>query len=78
MLIFVEPRIQVKAVIDHAPTEPDGRYALPLVQRDANAQVLRCLFLGEAANRGQRKLRFIYVLCAILGPTAFPLVPRLQ
>jgi CheY-like chemotaxis protein len=61
VLILVEPPIEVKAVIDHAPAKADGRDSLLLKERDANAQVRRCLFLGEAANCRQRERRFIHV-----------------
>jgi hypothetical protein len=67
VLIFVEPRVQVNPVIDDAPTDPNRRDALLLEERNANAQILRRLPLGKAADRWQRERRFIHVLVAVSG-----------
>ena len=55
VLIFVEPRIQVNAVVDGAATEMHPRHAEVLKERDADPEVSGSLFLAENARLGQTK-----------------------
>ena len=52
-LIFVEPRIQVNAVVDASAAEFDVRNAEAFEERDANTQVCGCLLLAEQACFGK-------------------------
>ncbi len=53
VLIFVEPRIQVNAVVDRAPTEMQARNAEFFKERDADPEVGGSLVLAENARFGQ-------------------------
>ena len=55
VLIFVEPCIQVNAVVHSAATEMYPRHAEVLKERDANPEVRGSLFLAEHARLGQTK-----------------------
>jgi hypothetical protein len=46
-LIFVQPLVEVNAVVDASAAEFDVRNAKLLEERDANTQVCGCLVLAE-------------------------------
>jgi hypothetical protein len=51
--MVIEPGIEVNPVIDAAPTDPHMRHVELRQQGDADAQVDRRLFLGQAAHGRQ-------------------------
>lgn len=53
VLIFVEPRIQVNAVVDRAATELETRNTEFFKERDADPEVSGSLVLTENARFGQ-------------------------
>jgi hypothetical protein len=55
-----QPGVEVKSVPDAAASEANRRDAKPVEEGDADAEVLRRLFLGETASSGARKCVFIY------------------
>jgi hypothetical protein len=60
LLIVVEPRVEVNAVIEAAAAEVDGRDPKRLEHRDADAQVVGGFLLGEAADDGAREGQVIH------------------
>jgi len=55
LLIVIQPGVEVNSVVEAAAAEVDGGDAETVEQCDADAQVLGCLVLGEAAHCGARK-----------------------
>lgn len=58
--MVIEPGIQVNPVKDQAPTEADARHVQLRQQRDADPQVDRRLFLGQAPDGRQWQVRFVH------------------
>ncbi len=53
VLIFVQPFVEVNAVVDASATEFDVRNSELLEERDANTQVLGRLFFAEQSCFGK-------------------------
>ena len=75
--MFVQPGVQVKPVIDAAPTETDFWHVQLSQERDPDTEVKRRLFLGQTTNRGQRQVDdfHVFVLC-FFWETTYPLEAR--
>lgn len=65
--MFVEPGIQVKTVINTAPTQANMRHFQLSQEGDSDAQVDGRLFFGEATHRGQRQAEIFHCL-VLLAP----------
>ncbi len=53
--MFIEPRIQVKAVINPPTTEADAGHIELSEERQPDAEIHRGLFFGQAAHWRQRQ-----------------------
>jgi hypothetical protein len=58
--MFIEPCIQVKAVIDPPAPESDVGHLELCQQGHPDAEVRRCLLLGEAAHRGEWQVYLVH------------------
>lgn len=58
--MFIEPGIQVNAVVHAAPAEPDAGHIELSQQRQPDAEIQRGLLLGEAAHGGQRQVGLVH------------------
>ena len=56
--MFVEPGVQVKPVVNTAPTKTDFWHVQLCKKRDPDAEIHRCLLFGQTPNRGQRQAFF--------------------
>ena len=61
LFILVKPAIQVKAIIDTAPTDLNERHVQFGKQRHPDTEVTRRLLPGQATQRRQRQVVFVHV-----------------
>jgi hypothetical protein len=65
--MFVEPGIQVKTVINTAPTQANMGHLQLSQEGDPDAQVDGRLFFGQTTHRGQRQAEIFHCL-VLLAP----------
>lgn len=63
--MFVEPRVQVKPVINTAPPEANIRHIQLSQQRDTDTQIQGSLLFGQAANWGQWEVFSVHEYMAL-------------